>query len=61
MILIVCSPMESAKKDVELAVTSAAIGGLYKTVELNKKFDSTFPHIEDCASFISLSSNALPK
>lgn len=55
------SLMESAKMDVLLGVTSAAVGGIYLTAEVVHEFDSPTPHTEDCASFISLASVALPK
>lgn len=40
---------------------SIAAGGLYRTVDLIKSFDTTYPHTYDCASFISLASTALPR
>lgn len=55
------SALEAAKNDVLTGVTSAAIGGIYQTAEIDEDFDTPTPHTEDCASFISLASSALPK
>uniref|UniRef100_T1HCR2 Ionotropic glutamate receptor C-terminal domain-containing protein n=1 Tax=Rhodnius prolixus TaxID=13249 RepID=T1HCR2_RHOPR len=38
-----------------------ALGGMYMTSSRYQLFSFIFPHIQDCASFISLTSTALPK
>ncbi|KAJ8683603.1 hypothetical protein QAD02_019395 [Eretmocerus hayati] len=55
------SPIESAKFDVMHGVASVAAGGIYHTPDISGMFDATSPHFEDCASFITLASTALPK
>ncbi|KAL7301884.1 hypothetical protein TKK_0005486 [Trichogramma kaykai] len=55
------SPLESAKQDLLLGLTSSAVGGIYQTAQLHEQFDTSMPFLDDCASFISLASTALPK
>ena len=53
--------MDSVTNDILRDNAPVAIGGIYQTTDLLSNFDTTFPHMEDCASFISLTSIALPK
>ncbi|XP_034950331.1 ionotropic receptor 21a [Chelonus insularis] len=55
------SPIYAAITDVITGKTAAAAGGIYKTNNITSQFDSSISHIEDCATFISSSSLALPK
>ncbi|XP_058803801.1 cilia- and flagella-associated protein 58-like [Phymastichus coffea] len=56
------TPLEAAKADVAHGLSSVAIGGIYRTIELEEgTFDATRPHLEDCAAFVSLASTALPR
>ena len=55
------SEMDSVTNDILRDNAPVAIGGIYQTTDLLSNFDTTFPHMEDCASFISLTSIALPK
>lgn len=52
---------DAAKKDVELGLTTGALGGIYLTVDMNRLVDVTDQHSEDCASFVSLTAAAIPK
>ncbi|KAK9499114.1 hypothetical protein O3M35_003620 [Rhynocoris fuscipes] len=38
-----------------------ALGGIYMSAEMSNYYSLLFPHTQDCASFISLASTALPK
>ncbi|XP_024936966.1 ionotropic receptor 21a isoform X2 [Cephus cinctus] len=55
------SPIAAATNDIRMGLASIAIGGIYKTTNITSRFDTSFGHIEDCASFLSLASTALPK
>ncbi|XP_043285593.1 ionotropic receptor 21a [Venturia canescens] len=55
------SPIAAAKNDVRLGTSAAAIGGIYKNLETVTEFDTSTAHMQDCASFISLASTAVPK
>nr|APZ81412.1 ionotropic receptor 21a [Adelphocoris lineolatus] len=48
-------------KDLHTKKTTLAIGGVYLTPERIGGLTFSFPHTQDCASFISLASTALPK
>lgn len=61
MSILISSPIAAAVNDVRLGVAAAAIGGIYQNLEIVTEFDSSTAHIQDCASFISLASTALPK
>lgn len=56
-----CSPLKAVEREISSGKSSMALGGLYRTVDLMTRFDTTFPHTYDCASFISLTSTALPR
>ncbi|XP_033231971.1 ionotropic receptor 21a [Belonocnema kinseyi] len=55
------SETEAVINDISKADAPAAVGGIYQTADLLSHFDAPFAHVEDCASFISLTSTALPK
>ena len=56
-----CSETEAVINDISKADAPVAVGGIYQTANLLSHFDASFAHMEDCASFISLTSIALPK
>ncbi|XP_020706796.2 ionotropic receptor 21a [Athalia rosae] len=55
------SPTKAVLQEILSGKASMALGGFYQTVNLTKRFDTTYPHAYDCASFISLTSTALPR
>lgn len=55
------SETEAILDDISGDDAPVAVGGMYQTAELLSHFDSPFSYMQDCASFISLSSTALPK
>ncbi|XP_014256198.1 ionotropic receptor 21a [Cimex lectularius] len=52
---------ENSLRQLALKQVDYAIGGIYLTAERYKLFTFTHPYSQDCASFISLASTALPK
>ncbi|XP_051156370.1 ionotropic receptor 21a isoform X2 [Leptopilina boulardi] len=55
------SEIESIINDISEDDAPVAVGGIYQTPDLLSHFDAPFSYMQDCASFISLSSTALPK
>ncbi|XP_043473600.1 ionotropic receptor 21a isoform X2 [Leptopilina heterotoma] len=55
------SETESIINDISEDEAPVAVGGVYQTSDLLAHFDTPFSYLSDCASFISLSSTALPK
>ncbi|XP_046621130.1 ionotropic receptor 21a [Neodiprion virginianus] len=55
------SPVNAVMRDISSGKASMGLGGLYRSVDLMRSFDTMYPHTHDCAAFISLTSTALPK
>ena len=51
----------SATSDVKTGTTAAAVGGIYQTIDIINEFDTAISYMQDCASFISLASAAVPR
>ncbi|XP_046745637.1 ionotropic receptor 21a isoform X2 [Diprion similis] len=54
-------PVSAVMLDISSGKASMGLGGLYRSVDLMRRFDTMYPHTHDCAAFISLTSTALPK
>lgn len=56
-----CSPGDAVAEEVRTKKANLGVSGLYVTPERISHLDVSVSHSQDCASFISLTSTALPK